>query len=176
LDRKWVSTSAPYVGPHNGDAWSQEAAAQGSCGTQRIVFAGPATPPDSVGRQLGIPDGGTAIVRRRVMYLDERPVELTDSYYALTLAEGTPLASSRKIPGGAPRLLADLGHGANEVHEDVTARPATRKEAESLQLDSGEWVLVLERLTLSAAGVPVEVSVMTMPARQRRLHYTMKVG
>ena len=176
MDAEWVGTSAPYIGPHGGDAWAEEAAAQGRRGTQRITFAGLAIPHRRVSQALGIPEGGTAIARRRVMHLDDHPFELTDSYYPEAIAAGTPLAEHRKIPGGASRLLAELGHPTAQVDEDVYSRPATAEECEALQIAEGEWVIVLERLTRNAAGEPIEASVMTAAARQRRLHYTMKVG
>lgn len=176
MDAQWVGTSAPYLGPHTGDAWATEAAAQGARGTQRIAFAGPVVPPQTVNRALNAPEGAEVVARRRVMYLNDQPVELTDSYYPSSIAAGTALAEPRKIPGGAPRLLADLGHATAQVDEDVYSRPATAEEREALQLPNGEWVLILERTTRNAAGQPVEASVMTMAARQSRLHYTMKVG
>jgi DNA-binding GntR family transcriptional regulator len=141
-----------------------------------LAFVGEIDPPEAVARDLGIPEGERAIVRRRVMLLNDKPVELTDSYYTTSVAAGTALATPRKIPGGAVKLLADLGYVGATVQESVTAQPATDDERDALDLDDGEWVMTLARLTLAADGTAIEASVMTMPARQRRLLYTMKVG
>lgn len=176
MDGEWVSTSAPYLDPRGGDAWGAEAETLGGRGAQRLVFAGEVDPPETVAHDLGIPAGQRAIVRRRVMLLNDEPVELTDSYYPAAVAAGTALAAPRKIPGGAVKLLADLGYVGATVRESVTARPATDDERESLRLADGEWVMVLARLTVTADSTAMEASVMTMPARQRRLLYTMKVG
>lgn len=176
MDGEWVSTSAPYIDPHGGYSWSDEAAAQGTHGTQRLTFAGVINPPADVAAALGLDAGEDAVVRRRVMLLDDHPVELTDSYYPPSIAAGTALAEQRKIPGGALKLMAELGVQRSEVQEDVIARPATPAEQDALQLGDGEWVLILSRLTHSTDAIPIEVSVMTMPARQRKLRYTMKAG
>lgn len=176
MDGEWVSTSAPYIDPHGGYSWSSEAAAQGGRGTQRLAFAGMVTPPPEVAQALGLSEGTEAVARRRVMFLNDRPVELTDSYYPPALAAGTALADPRKIPGGAVKALVALGAQASVVEEEVVSRPATPAERDALELGDGEWVLVLSRLTRSTDATPIEASVMTMPARQRKLRYTMKVG
>lgn len=173
-DGKWVSTSTPYLAAQGGDAWGQDAADQGGRGTQRIVFAGETTAPANVASMLGLREGAPVIARRRVMHLDGLPVELTDSHYPVGFAQGTPLAEPRKIPGGAVKLLAEMGLVGADVQEEVTARPSTRDEQEALQLADGEWVLTLARLTRTSDGSPVEASVMTMPARQRKLRYRLK--
>ncbi|MEU9891008.1 UTRA domain-containing protein [Sphaerisporangium sp. NPDC051011] len=110
------------------------------------------------------------------MFVDDRPVELTDSYYPVSVAGGTDLAAMRKIPGGAPALLAELGHHATDALEELTVRPATDHEAEALGLAPGSLVIVLFRIVLGEDGVPFEVSVMTMRPEGRRFRYQVKVG
>ncbi|MFC4036377.1 GntR family transcriptional regulator [Streptomyces polygonati] len=175
----WVSTSAPYVSPRRqgqGDAWSEEAAAQGRKGTQRIIRAGEIAPPEEVAALLGLDDDETSVVRRRIMYLDGEPTELADSYYPLSLAGGTPLADPAKIRGGAVTLLASLGHSPHRVREDVRARMPYPAEKAELALGDGEPVLCLTRLVLDAAAVPFQVDVSVFPAARQRLRYEMKVG
>lgn len=173
----WNAESAPYVSPRtgaSGDAWADDAAAQGGKGTQRLAEVGEVLPPPDVARALGIASTELAIVRRRVMHLDGRPVELTDSYYPASIARGTRLAEARKIPGGAVAALAQLGHVAAEVIETPTPAIPTAEERAALDLAEGEPVLVLMRTTLNADHEPIEVSVMTMP-RGARLTYRIKV-
>jgi DNA-binding GntR family transcriptional regulator len=116
------------------------------------------------------------VVRRRVMYLDDRPVELTDSYVPASIADGTALAEPGKIRGGAVALLARLGYRAADVTEEVTCRPPTAEEAAALELPQDEWVLVLTRTSRTAEGTPFEVDIMTMPARHQRLRYDLRRG
>lgn len=107
------------------------------------------------------------------MLFEDRPVEITDSYYPVTIARGTRLAEARKIPGGAVALLADLGHPPRHVREDVSARLATPDERTILQLGVESCVLLLARTLFTEKDFPVEASVMTMTADGRRLRYEL---
>ncbi len=175
---RWVSLSQPYLGPRDPgqhDAWTDQAAQHGRKGTQRLVEVGEVSPPADVASALDIPAGQPVVVRRRVILLDDQPIELTDSYYPLPIARGTALAETRKVKGGAVTLLAELGHAPHTVQEDVTARMPTVDERAALNIGE-EPVLVLVRRTLTVGGLPVEVSVATMPARGRHLTYQTTVS
>ncbi|MGN5633236.1 GntR family transcriptional regulator [Streptomyces sp. AC154] len=175
----WTSTSVPYLAASPGapvDAWAAEAAAEGRRGSQRIVQAGEVEASEAVAELLRLPAGQCVVARRRIMYLDGEPCELTDTYYPLNIAGGTGLAGTAKIRGGAIRLLADLGHVGVRVREDVTARAATADEREHLRLAAGEPVLQLTRLTLDDADRPIQVDIMAMPPRRQKLRYEIRIG
>ncbi|MEV8602661.1 UTRA domain-containing protein [Streptomyces griseoviridis] len=175
----WISTSVPYLTPRaagQGDAWAAEAAARGRRGTQRIVRAGEVPAPAEVAGLLGVEDGATVVVRRRVILLDDEPSELTDTYYPLAIARGTGLAATAKIPGGAVTLLADLGHVGALVREDVTADLPDDDERHALRTAPGEPVLRLTRVTLDRDERPLQVDRMVMPARRQRLRYEIRIG
>ncbi|WP_030675207.1 GntR family transcriptional regulator [Streptomyces rimosus] len=175
----WISTSMPYVAPGDGtpsDMWAAEAAAKGRRGSQRIVHAGEVASSAEVAELLGVPAGEPVVVRRRIMYLDDQPCELTDTYYPADIASGTGLAGVAKIPGGAVRLLAQLGHTGARIREDVQARMPDEEEREALTTGPGEPVLRLTRLTLNHSGRPIQADIMTMPAARRRLRYEIGIG
>ncbi|MGC5410174.1 UTRA domain-containing protein, partial [Streptomyces sp. DT225] len=111
-----------------------------------------------------------------IMYLDGEPCELTDTYYPLGIAGGTGLAGTAKIPGGAVRLLAELGHVGVRVREEVTARRASGPEVEQLGMVEGDPVLQLTRLTLDEADRPIQVDVMVMPPQRQKLRYEIRIG
>ncbi|MEU4524763.1 UTRA domain-containing protein [Amycolatopsis sp. NPDC024027] len=163
----------PYVSGQPGDAWGAEAAQHGGTGTQRLVEAGEVPASAAVADALGLDAGEPVILRRRVMLLDDHPVELVESYYPPALARGTRLAEPRKIRGGAVALLAELGHQPQRVREDVVARLATAEEQSELHLDDPACVLQLSRVLFDQDGVAVEASVMTMVAEGRRLRYEL---
>ncbi|WP_327367848.1 GntR family transcriptional regulator [Streptomyces sp. NBC_01217] len=176
---EWISTSVPYLAASpgaRGDMWAAKAAAEGRRGSQRVVQAGEVKAPGAVAELLGVPAGQNVVARRRIMYLDDEPCELTDTYYPVDIARGTGLAGTAKIPGGAIRLLADPGHVGVRVREDVTARPATGHEQEQLRLTAGEPVLQLTRLTLDDADRPIQVDVLAMPPRRQKLRYEIRIG
>ncbi|UQI48342.1 UTRA domain-containing protein [Streptomyces sp. HU2014] len=174
----WESDSARYLTPRGRekpDAWAEEAGESKRRGGQRLLSAGTVVPPADVARALGLEAGGQAVSRRRLILLDDEPVELADSYYPPRVAAGTALAEPRKVPGGAVTLLAELGFLATRVEETVSARLPTEEEREALRLGEHEPVLVLNRLILDGDGLPMEFCAMTMTAKDRTLRYRMRL-
>jgi len=175
---KWVSVSNPYVTPRSvgaHEAWAAEAAQHGHAGTQRLVEVTQIAAAPIVAEALQVAPGEPVVVRRRLILLDNKPVELTDSYYPTAIAQGTPLAEPRKIPGGAVTLLAKLGHRPRRIVEEVNAREPTAEERTALDLDPQEWVLQLIRIAAVDNGQPVEATVITMKARHRHLRYQLSI-
>ncbi|PWI45931.1 UTRA domain-containing protein [Streptomyces sp. ICBB 8177] len=173
----WVGSSTPYVrlrGDGEPEPWAEEAAVSGGKGTQRITFAGEVSAPPVVARLLG--EDGAVVVRRRVMYLDGVPTELTDTYYPSRIASGTALARKEKIRGGAVALLRQLGHAGRRVEEEVSARMPTAQERDALGLTETQPVLTLTRRTLDADEGPLQVDLMVFPAHRQRLRYEMALA
>ncbi|TJZ56163.1 UTRA domain-containing protein [Streptomyces piniterrae] len=169
----------PYLTPREkgqSDAWGAETAARGRRGSQRIVHAGEIAAPSEIAELLGIAEGEHVVVRRRVMYLDDQPCELTDTYYPAHIARGTRLAGTAKIPGGAVSLLAELGHIGARVQEDVIARMPGDGERDVLRTEADEPVLQLTRVTLDGHDRPIQVDRMAMPGNRQRLRYEIRVG
>ncbi|MFI1177843.1 GntR family transcriptional regulator [Streptomyces melanogenes] len=171
-DDAWVGDAQPYLSPRAAgerDAWSAEAAARGRRGSQRLLGVEEVVPPAPVQTFFGSGPGEKVVVRRRLILLDDRPVELADSYYPKGIAHGTGLSERGKIPGGAVTLLAQLGFiPEGDPLEDVAAATATDVQCDALELQAGTPVLVLTRFTMSTSGEPMEVSIMTMT---RHLQY-----
>lgn len=175
----WTASSLPYLTPRQEgqvDAWSQEAAGTGRVGTQKIREVTTTVPPAQVAAALGLPEGAEAVVRRRTMLGDGRPVELTDSWYPARLAAGTALAEPGKIKGGAVTLLAGLGYTVHEAREEIEVRAATPEEFAVLALPAGAPVILLRRTCLTAEGEPFEASEMVMVPEGRRLRYRITAG
>jgi GntR family transcriptional regulator len=133
-------------------------------------------PPEEVALALALPAGAGAVVRRRTMLLDGRPVELTDSWYPPQVATGTALAEPDKIRGGAVTLLAALGYRVHEAREDISVRSVSSEETELLEVPVGSAVITLFRVCLTEAGLPFEASVAVMPAEGRHLRYRLTGG
>lgn len=173
-DKQRQSDSLAYVAPQeNGqaDAWTKEA---GRRGGQQLIEVAEVVPPAPVAAALRLSPGEPAIVRRRAISLDGDVIELADSYYPPAIALGTALAEKRKIKGGAPTLLAELGYRAHHVSEDLEFRAADTAELKTFSLPPGASVLSLLRTTITDDGSPFEVQHMVMKA-PRRLHYEIEV-
>ncbi|GAA3148313.1 GntR family transcriptional regulator [Nonomuraea salmonea] len=117
-------------------------------------------PPADVAQALELNDGDKAVLRHRLLLLDGDPVELSWSYYPSSLVGGTPLTGSKKIKGGAPQVLADLGYPQREFTDLLSSRPPTVEEAEGLELPEGVPVMRQFRVIYSDDKRPVEVSVL----------------
>lgn len=173
--QSWRSGSSDYVlppKPGERDAWTIEAAQQGKVGTQKLLQVAEVSPPDEVRDALGLGREEPVVVRRRLVLADDIPVELTDSYYPVSIARGTALAELRKIRGGAVAALAELGHAPRFVTESVHARMALAEEQEVLGLAGEQAVLVLSRLTMDEEWRPIEATVMVI-ADGRHLQYEL---
>ncbi|WP_369274490.1 UTRA domain-containing protein [Streptomyces sp. R11] len=166
--------SLAYIKPRGAgetDAWSEEARQRGG---QRLAEVAEVIPPQEVATALHLSLNEKAAVRRRVILLDGDVIELADSYYPLQIARGTALTEKRKIKGGAPTLLAELGYQPRRVAEDLEFRSASESERTALALPEGAAVLTLLRTTSTEDGSPYEVQLMVMKA-PRRLHYEIEV-
>lgn len=175
---KWLSVSAPYVVPRESgapDAWTEEAARHGARGTNRLSFAGVGPAPGFVATAFGISEGDPVITRQRIVYLNDKPIEIASSYYPTHIAAGTALEGNRKIRGGAITLLDELGYKATRVFEEVFAHMPDDQQQQELLLRPEEPAITIHRTSVDGSGQPFQTEIMTAPAKTRRLRYEMEV-
>jgi GntR family transcriptional regulator len=115
----------------------------------------PASPP--VAWRLGIEPGTPVWVRRRITLIDDRPNELADSYYELSLVHDTPIMQENTGPGGGFARLEEQGVRLSRITEELAVRMPTGPESIALELPPGTPVVDLVRTTYSADERPVEV-------------------
>lgn len=165
---RWTGSSTIYLDTQARDAWREDAQRQGRRGSQRIL--------DAVETQSPFPELGERVIcRRRLMLLDESPVELVASYWPHDIAAGTALAGTRRVQGGTAAYLAELGFTPAAVDEYVEAAAASTEDAPLLGVAPGTPALVLVREIRSNAGRLYEVTRMTTPAGAGRLHYSLRI-
>ncbi|UNM16658.1 GntR family transcriptional regulator [Streptomyces formicae] len=155
--------------------WVTEATKRSQRGGNRIVEVGETIPPKRVRAILGLPDRGTAVLRSRIGILDDEPAELVDSFYPADLAVGTRLADRRKIPGGSPTLLAEMGYPPREQEDEISARPATTHEFVHLELPADIPVIEVFRVVYSDDRRPIEVTTLVKPAHLFKMGYHLPV-
>jgi DNA-binding GntR family transcriptional regulator len=176
---EWITGSTPYLAPRTSgerDAWALEAEAAGFVGRHRLTLVDRLPTPEPVAARLRIDSGALAVMRRRLVTLDHRPVEIAESWYPLPIVEGTALSDDKPIRGGALRLLAELGYTAARHIEDIAVIDPPADAAEVLGTSA---VLELIRTSYTAADEPFEVAVMMMsremaPGVVRRLRYELR--
>ncbi|ABP52630.1 GntR family transcriptional regulator [Salinispora tropica] len=140
----------------------------------RLRSVAEVVPPAEVARELEIGADERAVLRHRLLVCGDEPVELSWSYYPAAIASGTELAERRKIPGGAPRALADLGYPQRHTRDRVCARMPTTEEVEALDLPPYVPVLRQLRVIRSVDARPVEVSILVKGSHRHELHYDQR--
>ncbi|MFB4300336.1 GntR family transcriptional regulator [Actinomadura sp. NTSP31] len=139
-----------------------------------LLEVGEVPAPNEVAGALGIDAGDRVLLRRRLLRHGGRPVEVEWSYYPFELASGTELARSQRIPGGAPRVLADLGYELQHLADAVSSRMPTSEEIELLALPDVP-VIRQFRVAYSHGDRPVEVSVLVKGSHLYELVYRLPV-
>ncbi|WP_445515234.1 GntR family transcriptional regulator [Streptomyces sp. NEAU-174] len=152
--------------------WLSEAAAGHQArGSSRLLDVTEIRPPADVAEALRLPENGTALLRAQVLLLDGEPVELVKSYYPLELARGTAMMDRRKIKGGTPALLAELGHPPRLSVDKVSARVPTQEQYTVLGLPGNFPVLRTLRVVYSDGERPIEATVMAKAGHLYELRY-----
>ncbi|WP_030292025.1 GntR family transcriptional regulator [Streptomyces katrae] len=151
--------------------WLAEAAKHGTTSRSTLLEVGEVTPPADVAAALGLQAEEPALLRRQLLRIDDEPAELVSSYYPLHIARGTALSEARKIKGGTPTLLTELGHPPRTSIDRVSARVPTQDQCHGLRLPTDLPVLRTLRTVFSDGDRPVEATVMVKAGHLYELRY-----
>ncbi|MFL4904857.1 GntR family transcriptional regulator [Streptomyces sp. MMS24-I2-30] len=155
--------------------WLAEAVKREQRGRYKMREVAEVVPPVEVARALRLEEGGTAMLRSRIGFLDDQPAELVHSYYPMELARGTRLADHRLIPGGSPALLQGMGYPTRSQDDAVAARPATTEEYVALEIPRDVPVIEVFRIVYSDNEKPIEVTLLTKPAHRFKMGYRIEM-
>lgn len=172
--RRWTICPAASSQPAESGQryrWLAEAERQGRRAQSRLLSVGEVKPPVDVRTALGLDDNGVAVLRAQLLTLDDEPAELAHCYYPVELARGTALAVNRKIKGGSPTLLAEMGYPPRRTVDRVTAEEPTQEEYEALELPSPLPVLHTFRIVYSDGDRPIEVTTMAKAGHLYEVQY-----
>lgn len=120
---------------------------------------------------LALSEGALAICRRQLISVNEEPAELVSTYYPPDIARGTALAEPRRIRGGTPTLLAELGFQPHRSVDRISARVATQEQYAALRLPGDLPVLRTLRTVYGGEQRPIEVTVMVKAGHLYELQY-----
>jgi GntR family transcriptional regulator len=134
--------------------------------TVNEVASGPST-----AIAFGISPGDPLVRRSRRFTVEDRPVQLADSYYLPDMVRGTPIVYTDTGPGGVYARLAEIGHEPVRFTERLRARMPLTGEATALDLPTGTPVLAIIRSAFDAADRCVEVTEMILDASAYELDY-----
>ncbi|MGX1913581.1 GntR family transcriptional regulator [Streptomyces phaeochromogenes] len=155
--------------------WISEADKRSQRGSSKLLKVAVVTPPQEVAQALGLDENGQALLRKQILLLNEEPTELTRSYYPLELADGTAMMEQRKIRGGTPTLLNQLGYPPKEFVDEVSSEIPTEEEVVALQLPKDMPVMLTFRIVYSDDERPIEVSLLAKAAHRYRMRYRIPV-
>jgi GntR family transcriptional regulator len=132
---------------------------------------GKTTPPAAVAKTLGL-GRGKALVRRRVLYANDEPTQIADSYYPWSAAEKAPaLLEPDSGRGGSYSRLAAIGLGPVRFAEEVDVRMPTDAEQRALDLEPTQAVFQVQHVAYAAGDRAVEVCLHVMPGHLWTLRY-----
>ncbi|WP_330295916.1 GntR family transcriptional regulator [Streptomyces sp. NBC_00503] len=151
--------------------WLAEAAGPRSVGLSHLLAVEEVPAVGDTAAALGLPEGSPAVCRRQLISIDGEPAELVSSYYPLDIARGTALALSRRIRGGTPGLLSELGFPPRSSVDRISARVATQEQYAALRLPGDLPVLRTLRTVYGDGGRPIEVTVMVKAGHLYELQY-----
>lgn len=169
-------TPVSYMAPsEQGEpySWITEASKRSQRGGNRILSVKEETPPARVREVLDLDDDGVAVLRFRIGLLDDEPAELVRSWYPVELARGNRLSDRRKIPGGSPTLLTEMGYPTRGQDDVVSTRLATPEEYKLLELPGDVPVLEIFRVVYSDDRRPIEVTELIKPGHIYKMSYTL---
>lgn len=151
--------------------WLSEVVKSGASARSTLLEVAEVPPPSDVAAALGLQPGDGAVLRHQLLSIDDEPAELVASYYPLEIARGTALAERRRIPGGTPALLAELGFQPRASVDRISARIATQEQYRALRLPGDLPVLRTLRVVHGDHGRPIEATVMVKASHLYEVQY-----
>ena len=133
---------------------------------------GKVTPPSEVADILGLKANESALLRSRVLFADDEPTQIADSYMPWSLTkQSAALLREDAGQGGSYGRLADIGLGPARFMEDITVRPASDDERRTLGLEVTQPVFEIWHVAYTADDKPIEVAIHVMPGHLWKLRY-----
>jgi GntR family transcriptional regulator len=161
----------PSRGRGSGSSFAEEMRKIGYEPSTKLVQVELVAPPAEVARRLEIGGGDQALIRKRHMFADERPVQIASAYYSIPVAGGVELAHPDTGPTGIYERLAARGFPVARFAEEIESRRPTREESDFLRISPSQHVLEVTRLAYDPVGRVLEVTVNVFPSQLWRLSY-----
>ncbi|GLW08452.1 GntR family transcriptional regulator [Microtetraspora sp. NBRC 13810] len=140
----------------------------------QVIEVAMVEPPEDIAIRLELPDGGLAVVRRRLRFVDGQPYNTNDSYFPHAIVAESEIVHPSDILRGANRVLEELGHPQVRVVDDISARMPTPVESQRLELEPGTPVVEYVRVGYDPQGLPVRVAVSVLPADKHLIRYELE--
>jgi DNA-binding GntR family transcriptional regulator len=139
-----------------------ELVAQGSAPVTKVLQLAECPAPPAVAEDLHVSVDAPVVWVERLRTVEARPVVLHSTYLNL---EGAPPPDRAELEQGSLYALLRVRYGIELTlaSQEVTARAATPREREQLELDRRSCVLVAQRVSFDAAGRGIEWAINAYP-------------
>lgn len=132
-----------------------EAERQGLEADREMLYIGLEPASEHIADALEVEEGEDVVARRKLMSIDEVPVRIATSFFRADLFADTRMNEPEFVRPTLQAALEDLGYHFGRATEYLISRPATQFEHETLDLNSGEWVVQVMRTSYSTEDTPV---------------------
>ncbi|MFJ2629976.1 GntR family transcriptional regulator [Streptomyces sp. NPDC087532] len=160
------------------DEWKAAILELGRTPSQDVPHVSVERAPAEVAKWLAIEAGTFVVARRRIRRVDDKPFQLTDSWFPTEVALDTPLMDEKDVtmPGGILANIKDGRYAQQRKVDKLRAWTPTADEAERLGLPTGSTVPVLRhvRIGYNEDGLPVRCMVTIAPGDLNTLVYEIK--
>lgn len=151
------------------------AAGDGQGGLVRLLDACYTVPGEDIAALMQLTDPAEEAWTRRFLIstVDDEPIELVTSYFAASLAKGTPIGEHLELNSIAiqPYLREQCGLVQGRLRDDITVRMPTPDEVRALRLLPGTPVLDMLRTYIATTGRPIELMHLVLAGDKHTLVY-----
>ncbi|WP_101254530.1 GntR family transcriptional regulator [Streptomyces barkulensis] len=130
-------------------------------------------PPQWVAERLALPAGEQVVRRENTYFVDERAVQIVNTYIPVSIAGDTSLEQAVPGPGGIYAAFEELGHRLTRMLEEVQARMPRTDEAERLSASPGTPVLDVLHISYDQDETPMDVSHFILRGDENVLTYEL---
>jgi GntR family transcriptional regulator len=165
--------------PRRLEVWKEGQAVQGAdSGRQtRLVdlTVGETPASEAIAQAFGIEPASSLVRRARRFAIEDRPVQVADSFYLPEMVRSTSIVYTDTGPGGVYARLAEIGHAPVRFTERVQARMPLPMEIKALELPGGTPVFYIIRIAFDGEDRCVEVTEMVLDAGAYELEYHAEI-
>lgn len=128
-------------------------------------------PPPHVAERLRLTEGEWTVLRQRIRHINSQPINLNDSYYPLSMVEGTAVTSPTNIPQGVSYVLAQHGYIQARAVDEIDVRMPTPEERDALDIGPGTPVAIHLLTTYTTDDQPVRCTITTLPGDRTQIRF-----
>ncbi|MFE1081724.1 GntR family transcriptional regulator [Nocardiopsis alba] len=164
IDRDYRSRS-------EGSSFAEELNKVGRTSSTELVVCEAVDAPADIAEVLHLAESEQALLRKRHMYAEGKPVQIAASYIPMSVAGSVDIAVPDTGPSGMYARIAERGFGPTRFTEDIEVRGALDSEASFLNITVGQPVFAILRTAVDKSGRPVEACLNVLSALQWKLTY-----